>query len=76
MLLDQQKAEKEKLTSEQLQKELAISLEEIKKKRTEVQRDLAKVSANSLYEQRLSIVNAVELNMCFKSYIYYRLSLL
>lgn len=43
MLSDQQKAEKEKLASEQLQKELAQSLVEIGKKRTEVEKDLAQV---------------------------------
>uniref|UniRef100_A0A915BJF8 Dynein heavy chain, cytoplasmic n=6 Tax=Parascaris univalens TaxID=6257 RepID=A0A915BJF8_PARUN len=43
MLSDQQKAEKEKIASEQLQKELAASLIEIGKKRTEVQKDLAQV---------------------------------
>lgn len=43
MLADQQRAEKEKLASEQLQKELAESLVEIEKKRTEVQQDLSQV---------------------------------
>ncbi|KAK0424238.1 hypothetical protein QR680_008567 [Steinernema hermaphroditum] len=43
MLHDQQKAEKEKNVSEQLQKELAVSLIEIEKKRQEVQKDLAQV---------------------------------
>lgn len=43
MLADQQRAEKEKLASEQLQKELAESLVEIEKKRAEVQEDLAQV---------------------------------
>ncbi|EJW75529.1 hypothetical protein WUBG_13562 [Wuchereria bancrofti] len=43
MLADQQRAEKEKLASEQLQKELAESLVQIEKKRTEVQEDLAQV---------------------------------
>lgn len=44
MLADQQRAEKEKLASEQLQKELAESLVQIEKKRTEVQEDLAQVT--------------------------------
>lgn len=44
MLADQQRAEKEKLASEQLQKELAVSLVEIDKKRAEVQEDLAQVT--------------------------------
>uniref|UniRef100_A0A1I7Y6V7 Dynein heavy chain, cytoplasmic n=1 Tax=Steinernema glaseri TaxID=37863 RepID=A0A1I7Y6V7_9BILA len=43
MLHDQQKAEKEKTVSEQLQKELAVQLVEIEKKRQEVQKDLAQV---------------------------------
>ena len=43
MLADQQKAEKEKIASEQLQGELAIQLEQIKEKTAEVQTDLSEV---------------------------------
>ncbi|VDN21510.1 unnamed protein product [Gongylonema pulchrum] len=54
MLSDQQRAEKEKLASEQLQKELAESLVEIEKKRTEVERDLAQVEP-AVEEAKLAV---------------------
>lgn len=43
MLADQQKAEKEKTLSEQLQKELSVQLQEIGTKRSEVEKDLSQV---------------------------------